>query len=303
MTPDSSVLILIFNRPDKVKALIQALSVIQPKRIFIAADGPRVGNASDTERCAEARKIALEIPWECEVVTRFSDANYGCRYGITDAIDWFFEQVEEGIILEDDCIPDPTFFSFCAELLERYRDDERVMHISGNNFQDGQVRGDGSYYFSAYTHSWGWATWRRAWQLYSPTIATFTAADARSAVESTPLSKGARRFWLKNFNATVSKTDSWDSLWLYVVWKHGGLSILPNRNLVSNIGFDSEGTHTIEPTSQANVPAESIAEIAHPTSKETDYAADEYTFRTIFYQPLLSRISHKISAIIGKIVP
>lgn len=301
--PDSTtvpVLLIIFNRPDKVRQLITALETVKPTKIYIAGDGPRASVTNDIEKCTLARQVATAIPWPCEVKTRFSDTNFGCRYGVTDAIDWFFENEEAGIILEDDCIPHPTFFSFCQNLLSKYENEEKIMHISGNNFQDGTLRGDGSYYFSLYTHSWGWATWRRAWQHYHQALEQFATFDRENKITRLPLSKSAQRFWLKNFRQTIKGNDSWDSLWLYTVWSQEGLAIIPNKNLVSNIGFDNEATHTILNTSQAKIPTQPIFGIEEPSNKRSDFSADEYTFRTLYYRSPWQRIFSKIGGKINR---
>lgn len=292
------ILAIIFNRPEKVRALIRALAEVKPTRLYVAADGPRRNVVSDIKACAEARAALDAIDWECEIVTRFSEENAGCRYGITDAIDWFFENVEEGIILEDDCIPHPTFFSFCNELLEYYRNNNEVMHISGNNFQAREIHGDGSYYFSKYTHNWGWATWRRAWKHYHTALDSFAEFDQKNKILTIPISQPAQKFWIKNFRYTIKNSDSWDSLWQYAVWSQNGLAILPNKNLVSNIGFGTGATHTHSPTNQANMAVSPIRQIIHPSQRVLSEAADEYTYQTIFYTPLWRRIVLKIKKIL-----
>jgi len=222
----------------------------------------------------------------------------GLTPNVVEGIDWFFSQVPMGIIFEDDCIPDPTFFTFCAELLMKYQDDERIMHISGNNFQNGQVRGDGSYYFSHYSHSWGWATWRRAWTQYHGSVANFETYYREDCIHELTLSPRAKKFWLK----VLRNTAIWDSRWLYTTWYARGLSILPNQNLVSNIGFGSDATHTKEYTAQMNLKNTPLTSITHPNKIEVNTQADEYTFQTMFYLPLWRRCIYKIRAIISPIV-
>lgn len=300
MTPsETKILILIFNRPDKVRQLISALAKVKPSVIYVSGDGPRKHIATDGERCSEARDLFTNLPWPCTVHTNYSETNLGCRKGPEAGITWFFDQVEAGIILEDDCIPDPSFFNFCTSLLDYYKNDADIMHISGNNFQDGVVRGDGSYYFSLYTHSWGWATWRRAWNKYSVALEQFENFAAAGSIKKTKLSKPAQQFWLKNFRYTIERNDSWDSLWLYTVWLNRGLALIPNKNLVSNIGFDGEATHTIKPNSSANLAVAQIETIHHPSDRKVDEIADEYTFRQHFYQPLSKRLLAKLSAIMS----
>ncbi len=295
---DVPVLIVVFKRPLKVRQLIAALATVAPKHVYLLADGPRPHVEGEAKLCEEARRIALDIPWECAVHTRFRDTNFGLVENFRDGISWFFSEVEAGIILEDDCIPDPSFFTFCAHLLTYYKDDERIVHISGNNFQDGQVRSDGSYYFSHYSHSWGWATWRRAWQRYDEAVANFPAYDQNGRINELPFSAAAKRYWLKHLRSGHSHWDGW---WLYTTWYLKGLCIIPNQNLVSNIGFDSEATHTHTPTAQANVALKPLGTIVHPTERTVSVEADNYAFNAIFHVPMWRRITTKIRGIIAKL--
>ena len=291
---ETPVLLIIFNRPDKVKRLIGALEKVKPTKLYVSADGPRANVNTDIKKCQDARELFYNLPWECEVFTNYSSVNLGCKAGPVAGIDWFFQNVEEGIILEDDCIPDPTFFNFCSELLEYYSDDMRVMHISGNNFQDGIVRGEGSYYFSLYTHSWGWATWRRAWQKYHPALEEFTSFDKENKIIKLPISKAARNFWIKNFRQTINGNDSWDSLWQYAVWVNNGFSILPNQNLVSNIGFDENATHTKNKSSVSSLDTKPLDNLTHLKNIIPNYEADEYTFKKLFYNPIWKIIVNRL---------
>ena len=295
---DVPVLLIPFRRPEKIKCLIEALAKVRPKHIYILGDGPRPNNPEEAKLVAEARRIATDIPWPCTIHTHFKKTNVGLTPNVVEGIDWFFEQVEAGIIFEDDCIPDHSFFTFCAELLERYKDDERIMHISGNNFQQGRVYGDGSYYFSHYTHSWGWATWRRAWRHYHDAVAHFEEYDKTNRINELPFTHAARKFWIK----LLRNTAIWDSRWLYTTWYCRGLSILPNQNLVSNIGFGADATHTIEITAQANLASHTLTTIIHPNHIAVDTTADDSTFKTMFYVPLRKRVHGKFNAIIKKFV-
>jgi hypothetical protein len=293
---DIPVLIIPFRRPDKIKLLIKALALVQPKNVYILCDGPRPNNPEEARLVAESRRIATDIAWPCKIYTHFKETNVGLTPNVVEGIDWFFSQVEAGIIFEDDCIPDPSFFTFCAELLERYKDDTRVMHISGNNFQQGRVHGDGSYYFSHYSHSWGWATWRRAWIQYHDAIAHFDTYDKTGRINELPFSRAAKKFWMK----LLRNTAIWDSRWLYTTWYARGLCILPNQNLVSNIGFGADATHTLKLSPQANVATRSLSNIIHPSSMAVSTEADNNTFKTMFYVPLWKRALTKISDIIKK---
>ena len=156
------VLLIIFNRPEHTRRALAAIRRVRPRSLLVVADGPR--SAAEATLCARTRDVISEVDWDCTVLRSYSEKNLGCGIRVHTGIDWAFSQFEDLIVLEDDCIPDPSFFSFCEQLLEYYRDDERVMHISGNNFQPDQPSTSYGYYFSKYTHAWGWATWRRAWK-------------------------------------------------------------------------------------------------------------------------------------------
>src|SRR5688500_1827095 len=169
-----TVLLVIFNRPDTTRLVFEAIRNARPRRLYVAADGPRPGVAADNANCQEARKIIDSVDWQCEVKTLFREKNLNCGVAPSSAFTWFFQHEEEGIILEDDCLPSQSFFWFCQELLERYRNDTRVMHIGGNNFLNGwQKDKDYSYYFSRSGHIWGWATWRRAWKHFDFDISLY----------------------------------------------------------------------------------------------------------------------------------
>lgn len=237
---DTSVLFLIFNRPDVTEQVFGQIRKVRPKQLFIAADGPRINRPDDIEKCAATRQLVMDmIDWDCEVKTLFRETNLGCGLAVSQAITWFFEHVEMGIILEDDCYPDLSFFRFCEELLEYYKDDERVMHIGGTNWQLGRKRGKGSYYFSNFAHVWGWATWKNSWLLYDHEI------HHKIILEEKFRNKTELAFWQKTLRALLEKkVDSWAYRWKYSIWLNKGLCIIPQKNLVKNYGFGSASTHT-----------------------------------------------------------
>ncbi|MBK9335683.1 MAG: nucleotide-diphospho-sugar transferase [Lewinellaceae bacterium] len=242
------VLLLVFNRPDHTRQVFEQIRRLLPAHLFVRADGPRTHVAADAEKCAAVRAIFEQVDWACAVHTNFLTENHGCRRAVQAGISWFFQQVEAGIILEDDCLPDASFFDFCSEMLERYRDDPEVLHISGNNPAPQVCRGvEAGYLFSRFSFIWGWATWRRAWQLYDP---DFTDLETIGKGPSSGLyqissNPAARRYLLDKFERTRSgELDTWDYAWFYTVLKNKGLCITPRMNLVRNIGFDAAGTHT-----------------------------------------------------------
>jgi hypothetical protein len=288
---NTPILLLIFNRPDTTAQVFEAIARAKPCRLFVAADGPRPAREGDAEKCKAARAIIQRVDWDCEVKTLYRDQNLGCRAAVSSAISWFFEQVEAGIILEDDCLPSDSFFPFCTELLEKYRDDERVMMISGNNFQDGLQRGDASYYFSSVPWIWGWATWRRAWELYDLSMSTFPAFVKGSCMQRISRDVSVQNYlWSCFIPAYTDRINTWDYQWIYTVLTNNGLSICPQANLVSNIGFYSEGTHTGDTDSElANIPLAEIGPISHPWPILPNALADEY-----FYDRHLNVRYHRI---------
>lgn len=275
---DVPVLFLVFNRPDLVERTFQAIRSAKPGRLFVASDGPRPGRIEDRKNCEQSRAIVEKIDWDCEVKTLFRETNLGCRVAVSTAIAWFFSQVEEGIILEDDCLPNNSFFRFCSQLLERYREDERVMCITGNNFQNGHRRGSADYYFSIYNHIWGWATWRRAWDLYDPNASSFKELDRDFLFEGF-LRENVAEYW-RNLFRSIDKPgfNTWDYQWTFACWANSGLTITPNVNLVSNIGFDERATHTKDTNSSSScLPCHAIDfPLKHPKHIVRDVVADRF---------------------------
>ncbi len=280
----TAVLFLVFNRPDTTAQVFEAIRQAKPPRLYVAADGPREGREGEAGRVAKVREIATAVDWSCEVKTLFREENLGCKYAVSGAINWFFEQEEQGVILEDDCLPHSDFFPFCESLLARYLDDLRVTTITGQNFQKGRWRGEGSYYFSKYNHCWGWATWRRAWEHYQGELPFW--AEWKSSpdwFQRMPLKK-ERDYWTQIFDQVAAgQIDSWAYPWTGSVWFHGGLTATPNVNLISNIGFGPKSTHTAESNSPlAALPTYPLGEIIHPQPVARDSAADKFVFKSVY---------------------
>lgn len=274
------VLFLIYNRPEETQKVFDRLREIKPRYLYVSADGPKSDKENDFENCKKTREVINQVDWVCDLKTNFNSKNLGCKIGVSSGISWFFKHVSKGIILEDDCIPNPSFFQFCQLLLEKYRDNEKVMHIGGVNFQDGKKRGNASYYFSLYNHVWGWATWRRAWNLYDVDIKNYPEFIISDKFKSMFPHKKEQEYWKKYFLQVYNhKKDTWDYQWTFAIWYYQALSIVPNVNLVSNIGFGKNATHTIFNSNIANRPTENIEEIIHPDSLITNKIADRYTFR------------------------
>ncbi|MCX5823695.1 MAG: glycosyltransferase family 2 protein [Deltaproteobacteria bacterium] len=273
------ILFLIFNRPNLAQQVFASIREAKPTLLFVAADGPRDDRPGEAEKCEQARRIIEAVDWDCEVLTLFREKNLGCGRGPSSAIDWFFEHVEAGVILEDDCVPHPDFFTFCASLLNRYENDTRVSVITGNNFQGGRKRGDAAYYFSKYNHVWGWATWRRAWQKNDRALAFWPGWKGSASWARYMPDKIERRYWTDIFDRMYrNETDIWDYHWTGSVWYHGGLTATPNVNLVTNIGFGPDGTHTVASEDQEGLPVHPLGPLTHPEKVIQDRKADRYVF-------------------------
>jgi hypothetical protein len=253
----------------------------RPERLYFAVDGPRLGKDGDAKKCEEVKSLIEQIDWQCEVKTLFSNKNLGCKFGPYQAINWFFGDVQEGIILEDDVLPDMSFFYFCEELLFKYRDNNRIASISGNNFQFGRNKTDDSYYFSHFSHTCGWAAWRRVWQEYDLDIKNWPELKNKKWLKTIFKNPLDRFYWRLIFNAIYDgRIDSaWDYQWTFMVWTKKYLSILPNQNLISNIGFGSEdATHTKGKSKLAEIPVEPMQfPLKHPEIIKRNIGADEFT--------------------------
>jgi hypothetical protein len=299
----SPVLFLVFNRPEPTAEVFAAIRAARPPRLYVAADGARPNRPGEAQRCEETRQVATAVDWPCEVKTLFRDKNLGCKQAVSQALDWFFECEPEGIVLEDDCVPDPSFFQYCDELLEHYRDDKRVALISGDNFQFGRVYGESSYYFSRYCHIWGWASWRRAWRRYDRDIKAWPAFRDGGGLERV---FGARpreaRYWRRILEEVhQGKIDTWDYQWNFAVWAQSMLTILPQKNLVKNIGFGVDATHTTGRSKFADMRAEMLDfPLRHPATFETCSAADDHTAEQMFVLPLSVRVLNKLQALLRR---
>lgn len=290
------VCFIIFNRPDVTQRVFETIRQAKPPKLLVIADGARANKIGELEKCLAARAIINQVDWKCEVLTNYSDINLGCRKRIYTGLDWVFSQVEAAIILEDDCLPDPSFFRFCEELLEKYRHNSRIMLVSGQNLQFGQKRRNYSYYFSRYNHCWGWATWKRAWQYYDDTMTLWPEVRDENWLFDILQDEQAFRYWSVIFQSMYEGFDTWDYPWLFACYINQGLSVLPNINLVSNIGFGQEGTHATDTNSiLANIPVEEMQfPLKHPAFIVRDTQADNFTERT-FYSGSLAKTQQAIN--------
>jgi hypothetical protein len=239
------VLFLIFNRPAITQRVFDAIRQAKPSRLFVAADGPRDNRSGEAERCEQTRRIIDTVDWDCEVTTLFREKNLGCRKAVSSAIDWFFTNVEEGIILEDDCLPSQSFFDYCQGLLEYYRYDRRIMQICGSNLLKEWNRSGYSYFFSNYGPVWGWASWRRAWQYNDVNMKLWPEIRGKKLYEDFCQSIQETEFRLELYDKVFSgQIDTWDYQWGFAKMISSGLSITPTNNMISNIGFGVDATHT-----------------------------------------------------------
>ncbi|MGE5656087.1 MAG: glycosyltransferase family 2 protein [Actinomycetota bacterium] len=290
---------IIFKRPDTTARVFETIRQVQPPKLLVVADGPRPDRPGEETDCAATRAIIDQVDWKCEVLTNYADTNLGCRQRVSSGLDWIFDTVEEAIILEDDCLPHPTFFPFAEELLNRYRDDERIMAITGTNVQWGRKRTDYSYYFSRYNHCWGWASWRRAWQHYDLQMKLWPEFRDSNYLEQILVDAHAVKSWTKTYQLSYEqKLNTWDFQWTFACWVQSGLTIIPNGNLVSNIGYGAGSTHTEELTSPySNMAVEAMTfPLQHPPFVVQNREADDFTEKTLYdYNPTLcKRVQNKI---------
>ncbi len=283
---NTPILFIIFNKCSQTLQVFNAIREIKPQKLYIAADGPRKNNSEDYEKCKKTREIINLIDWDCELHTRFPDKNHGCDESIPSAIDWFFKHNEMGIILEDDSLPSKSFFSFCEIMLNHYKNDSRIMNISGNNFLNNRIIGDGSYYFSRTPLICGFATWRRAWKLYNKTFSTlpkFIEQNQIANIFDDFIIQKARIYHFKKIYS--KKGEAWDFAWSYSVYCQNGLCIVPNVNMITNIGFGlKESLHCHNANDRyANMKRYDINEIIHPAFMIPNKEADLYTLRNHSY--------------------
>ena len=294
------VVFMIFKRPDKAEKVFEAIRQAKPAKLLVIADGPRADRPGEAKNCAATRKIIDRVDWDCEVIKNYSEINLGAGKRVSSGLDWVFDQVEEAIILEDDCVPHPTFFPFCEELLERYRYDERIASISGQNVQFGSRRTENSYYFSRYPLIWGWATWRRAWQYYDFEIKLWPEIKTKNLLRDILLDPEAEKCWSEIFQSLYEgrRRDAWDSQWTFACWIQSRLSIISNVNLISNIGFGKDATNTHDENSlHHNLATEAIQfPMKHPPFIIRDAQADKFTQKTLYnYLGFLKKLDAKIA--------
>ena len=296
----SAVLFLTYRRFGTAEKVFESIREAKPPRLYFASNAPNPENKNEEQRVDKVRGLLDRIDWNCEVHTLFRDEHLSVKYSIPSAIDWFFENEETGIILEDDCLPSQSFYPFCDELLKKYRDNSSIMMISGVNFQDGIIRGEGSYYFSKHFHIWGWATWKNRWNKYDICMTDWPYQKSNNMIDSVFCRFLQRLYWSRVFDMTYKgEIETWDYQWNYTCWKNNGLSCTPNINLVSNIGFGDDSTFTKDSSSNASkIP---LSEIDFPLTYVDDTVncevADLYTSNN-HYKITFKRFFIKIIKII-----
>lgn len=290
---NTPILFLVFNRLDTTKQVFSAIQKAKPKKLYIASDGPRNNKEGEREIVESVRDYVLSnIDWECEIRTLFRENNLGCKVAVSSAIDWFFENEEEGIIIEDDCLPDLSFFQFCQELLEKYRNDERVAIISGNNFNDKKI-GEADYYFKRIPHIWGWATWKRVWDKYDVNMSQYVEFKKNNKIKEIWSNKKVQRYWNYIFSEVLNGSiDTWDYQLTFCCFNNNLLNICPNKNLVKNIGFNNNATNTFLKIKGINdLEFNSISFLLrHPDKLFYEEASDRYINKKISENYYLKRV-------------
>jgi len=283
------VLLITFNRPEHTRQVLAAIKPYRPADLYVFQDGAREGNEGDEEKCAAVRRVIEEtVDWPCNLQKRYVSENMGCGPGPASAISWFFDNFEQGIIIEDDAVVHPDFFEYATQLLNKYRDDEKVMAI-GSMQLEGKHYGDGSYYFSQMNHTLcAWATWRRAWKYFDIKMAGFSRKDLNKVLRKYGCGLREREYWcarLDEIHEDGLHNSSWDQQFWMAIWRRGGKGILPNVNLCSNIGFCAESTHTWNPKSPAaSKQTNSILPLKDPSDTRIQKKADR-EFQRIYFDP------------------
>lgn len=277
---NTPVAFIVFNRPRYTKQTFESIRNARPKELFLIADGPRTDHANDHQLCNEVKSILEKIDWPCNVHRNYSETNLGLKKRVSSGLDWVFSQVDRAIILEDDCLAHPDFYTFCDDLLNRYENNNKVWVITGDNHQQGHRRGDASYFFSKYSDCWGWATWKRAWQHYESDISFWPEWKKTKDWKLKTVDSIESRYWNDIFDRVYSNkiSSSWFYPWFASVWYHSGLTAVSNVNLVSNIGIGPDATHTIADKEQEGLPVASLGVLTHPNLIEANLAADRCSF-------------------------
>jgi len=289
---NTPVAFIIFNRPETTQKVFNEIRKAKPPVLLVIADGPRTNREGEAEKCTAARAVIQQVDWQCQVIKNYSEVNLGCKMRVSSGIDWVFETVEEAIIMEDDIVPGPDFFRYMQELLQRYRNNNQVMMISGSNMQFGSKKVEHSYFFSRYCFIWGWGTWRRAWKHYDVNMGKWPELKDTDWLFSILNKKGPSSQWKNYFDRLFEgKIDTWDGQWMFACWLANGLSIHPNVNLITNIGFGNDATHTTGNSILSNMKAEELLfPLNHPCEVARNASIDNFIERILFSNSIFSRV-------------
>jgi hypothetical protein len=309
------ILFIVFNRIETTEVVFEQIRKYRPERLYIAADGPRIEKPGEEQKCLEVRQLFQNIDWPCDVKYMFREANFGCRKGVPAAIDWFFKNETEGIILEDDIVPNGSFFLLMEELLVKYRDDHKVASISGCNLISSKYKYPESYFFSHYPNIWGWASWKRAWDFYDSDMLDWTTWSQKNLKNFKDKTAYFESYWQEEMNHIVAGADSWDHQFIFSCWKNNFLHIIPRDNLIENIGFGVAATHTTGNVPQCLVESKQKDmqfPLKHPKGIVRNVELDKLINKYIYLiglvtllklklkrLPIVGRILYKIKAILN----
>ena len=262
----SPILLLVFNRYETTKKVFDAIKLTKPAKLYVSSDGPRKHNEKDSFNINIIRDyITSQVDWPCDLKTRFLPVNLGCKDAVSSGITWFFDNEEEGIILEDDCLPNISFFKFCDTLLDKYRFDQRIRHISGVNFTGTKFDTNNSYYFSKFTHVWGWASWRRVWCEYDKDLNSLQKFMSNNLIQNIYPNKNITKYLVNEFYKVKSGfLNTWDFQYLFLNFINNGLTIIPSKTLITNIGFNIDPTHQFSDEMTKQISEDFDGEIIHP---------------------------------------
>jgi len=300
---DVPVVLIIFKRPATTKAVLDQIARVRPRQLFIVGDGPHPDSPEEAQRVEEARALLQRVDWNCDLKTNFSEKNLGLKRRIVSGLNWVFEQVDHLIVLEDDCVPDPSFFSYCRELLEKYDNEPRIMSIGGVNYQFGRNQTPYSYYFSIFNHVSGWASWRRAWASFDPKMSLWPYVRDQGMLDSYFSRRRDVRYWAKRMQAAYDeKIDAWDYCWTFACWANSGLTALPAVNLINNIGsgLDASYSHGRR-NPRLHIPAQEMSfPLSHPPTIMRHARADQFSQERYFQEHRLAPLKRELKKLLGR---
>lgn len=279
---DIPVLLILFTRQDTTKQLIDVLRKVQPRTIYIAADGARTHKKGEDQRVSELREyVDQAIDWSCTIHKKYAQENLGCKYNPQDAITWFFEQVQMGVILEDDCIPSESFFPFAYDILNHYKNDYRIFGFTGTSMVSQASKSKASYYYSEYVQTWGWGTWADRWQMHLKNLENFEEHLDDPLAQSRIENKIANRQIIHRARISFrDQLDAWDYQWFYSAFANRGLFVVPSQNLVRNIGFGEDATHTKDMTNRVLKECEIDFPLVRPVNILPNLYWDDIFYKT-----------------------